>query len=87
VDPASWDKAKDVIFEALERAAEDREAFVRQRCPDPATCAEILSLLSSAATRDDLAAGQPAGERSLERPTGPWVTRMRWTRGAKSGRT
>ncbi len=61
VDPASWDKAKDVLFEALERAAEEREAFVRERCSDPTTCDEILSLLSSARTRDDIMARAPIG--------------------------
>lgn len=59
VDPVSWDKAKDVLFEALERAAEEREAFVRERCSDPTTCDEILSLLSSARTRDDIIARAP----------------------------
>jgi len=61
VDPGSWDKAKDVLFEALERAAEEREAFVRERCADPTTCDEILSLLSSARTRDDILARAPMG--------------------------
>jgi hypothetical protein len=61
VDPASWDKAKDVLFEALERAAEEREAFVRERCSDPTTCDEILSLLSSARTRHDILALAPMG--------------------------
>jgi len=61
VDPASWDKAKNVLFEALERAAEEREAFVRERCADPTTCDEILALLSSARTRDDILARAPVG--------------------------
>jgi hypothetical protein len=58
VDPASWQKAKDVLFEALERPAKEREAFVRQRCADPAMCAEILAILASVRTRDEFLASQ-----------------------------
>jgi hypothetical protein len=48
VEPTSWLKAKDVMFAALARPAEEREAFVRERCADPAVCAEILEVLATA---------------------------------------
>jgi hypothetical protein len=47
MDAASWQKAKDVIAEALKRAPPDREAFVRERCQDPALAAEVLTMLAA----------------------------------------
>ena len=47
MEPTSWLKAKDVMFEALARPADQREAFVRERCADPAVCAEILEVLAT----------------------------------------
>jgi len=58
VDPESWDRAKDIVYEALGRPGEEREAFVRQRCEDPAMREEILSLLAHSATWDDCVASQ-----------------------------
>src|SRR5205085_10443950 len=39
-DPATWEKAKDVIADALKRPAAERGAYVRERCPDPVLRAE-----------------------------------------------
>lgn len=50
MDHASWLKAKDVIFEAFQRPAGEREAFVRQRCGDSPVCDDILSLLGATPT-------------------------------------
>jgi hypothetical protein len=47
MDAASWQKAKDVIAEALKRARSDREAFVRQQCADPALAGEVLTMLAA----------------------------------------
>jgi len=58
MDPASWDKAKDIIFEALGLPAEDRDAFVRRHCDDPALCDEIIALLASAPAGDDFLASR-----------------------------
>src|SRR5207247_6244482 len=44
-DPATWEKAKDVIADALKRSPSEREAFVREHCPDPALRAEIDAML------------------------------------------
>jgi serine/threonine protein kinase len=45
-DPTSWQRAKDIISQALRRTPADREPFVRERCSDaPALCADILALL------------------------------------------
>jgi hypothetical protein len=62
MDPASWDKAKDIIFEAVGLPAEDREAFVRSRCDDAALCAEIMALLTSGAAGDDFLASRTVKE-------------------------
>jgi TolB-like protein/Tfp pilus assembly protein PilF/predicted Ser/Thr protein kinase len=45
MDPASWEQAKDVLADALKQPPADREAFVTERCADPALRAEILALL------------------------------------------
>jgi serine/threonine protein kinase len=58
VEPASWQKAKDVIVEALGRPAQEREAFVRERCTDPALCADVLAVLASGAAVAELVATQ-----------------------------
>src|SRR6478735_5837622 len=44
-DPATWEKAKDVIADALKRPAAERGAYVRERCPDPVLRAEIDEML------------------------------------------
>jgi serine/threonine protein kinase len=45
-------------MEALELPAEDRTPFVRERCEDPAVCAEILDMLAGVRTRDEFLASQ-----------------------------
>jgi serine/threonine protein kinase/Tfp pilus assembly protein PilF len=45
-DPAAWEKAKNVIADALRRPASERSAFVREQCPnDPDLGAEIDSII------------------------------------------
>ena len=44
-DPATWEKAKDVIADALKRPVSERAAYVRDRCSDPALRAEIDAML------------------------------------------
>jgi hypothetical protein len=45
MDPRSWEKAKDVIAGALKRSPSERDAFVRDHCPDEALRAEVDALL------------------------------------------
>ena len=47
MDAASWQKAKDVIAEALKRAPSEREAFVREQCPDSSLAGEVLTMLAA----------------------------------------
>jgi tRNA A-37 threonylcarbamoyl transferase component Bud32 len=54
MDAGSWNKVKDVLFEALQRPAEERAAFVRQRCSDPEICAEALTLLKDCKNETDV---------------------------------
>jgi hypothetical protein len=68
VDPVSWDKAKDLLFAALERAAEEREAFVRERCSDPTTCDEIT--ITGASLGHPLSAFANNGEWNLSGTVG-----------------
>jgi serine/threonine protein kinase len=47
MDPASWDRAKEILTNALKLPPSERETFVRDRCgDDPTICNEILALLS-----------------------------------------
>ena len=50
MDAESWKKLKDLIFEALQQPAAEREAYLRQRCTDPAMLAEGLTLLKHGET-------------------------------------
>lgn len=45
MDSKSWEKAKDVITDALKRSPSEREAFVREHCPDETLRAEVDALL------------------------------------------
>jgi len=45
VDATTWKKAKELLDEALNLRPDDREAFLRERCPDPSVQSEIRSLL------------------------------------------
>jgi serine/threonine protein kinase len=58
VDSASWQQAKHLLMEALELPVGARTAFVRQRCEDPAVCAEILEMLADVRTRDEFLASR-----------------------------
>src|SRR5262249_43446256 len=46
MDPASWRRAKDVIAEALQLPAAERDRFVRAQCSDPDLADEILTMLA-----------------------------------------
>ncbi len=47
MDPASWNKLKDLIFDALQQAPSDREAYLRERCADPALRESAMAMLRS----------------------------------------
>src|SRR5690349_15942881 len=92
VEPTAWLKAKDVMFAALARPADEREAYVRERCPDPAVCAEILEVLATApGTAEQFSQGvrsqpppaEPVPDTTLELGTavGPYVIVDRIGRG------
>src|SRR5215471_4502808 len=61
MDPAAWETVKDIVADALKQRPADREAFVRERCADPALRAEIEALLQHYQDASDF----------LEQP--PWV--------------
>ena len=47
MNPAAWNRAKDILSEVLSLAPHEREAIVRERCNDDAgLCDEILALLA-----------------------------------------
>jgi hypothetical protein len=52
MNAAGWERAKDVIAEALKQPASERETFIRAHCSEPSLPAEIIDLL---ATYDDAA--------------------------------
>jgi serine/threonine protein kinase len=58
VDSASWQQAKHLLMEALERPVEERTPFVRERCANSAVCAEILEMLEDVRTRDEFLASR-----------------------------
>ena len=45
MDATAWQKAKVLIDDALSLRSDEREAFLRERCPDPEAQAELRSLL------------------------------------------
>lgn len=54
MDQSSWQKAKDVLYEAQRLPAAEREAYVRQHFKDqPVVCDEVLAILPNADTPDD----------------------------------
>jgi Protein kinase domain len=60
MDQASWQKAKDVLYEAQRLPGPEREAFVRHHFKDqPEVCDEVLAILPSADTPDDLTVTKP----------------------------
>src|SRR3954470_1691292 len=80
MNPASWERAKDVIAEALQQAPAEREEFVRRRCTDTTLANEIITLINAYGDGDDfLADSRPGGgddeEDELEPGTriGPYV--------------
>jgi len=55
MDQASWQKAKDVLYEAQRLPGPNREAYVRKHFKDqPDVCDEVLALLPNADATDDL---------------------------------
>jgi hypothetical protein len=55
MDQASWQKAKDVLYEAHRLPGPEREAYVRLQFKDqPDVCDEVLAILPNADTPDDL---------------------------------
>jgi hypothetical protein len=55
MDQSSWQKAKDVLYEAQRLPGPEREAFVRRHFKDqPDVCDEVLAILPDANTPDDL---------------------------------
>jgi predicted Ser/Thr protein kinase len=55
MDQASWQKAKDVLYEAQRLPGPEREAYVRLQFKDqPDVCDEVLAILPNADTPDDL---------------------------------
>ncbi len=80
MNPASWERAKDVIAEALQQAPAEREQFVRRRCADTTLANEIITLINAYRDGDDfLADSQPGAfddeDDELEAGTciGPYV--------------
>jgi hypothetical protein len=54
MDQSSWQKAKDVLYEAQRLPAAEREAYVRKHFEDrPDVCDEVLAILPNADTPDD----------------------------------
>jgi serine/threonine protein kinase len=53
MDPITWQQAKELIANALERPASERQEYVREHCPDPDLCVEIQELLANADTLSD----------------------------------
>lgn len=45
MDATSWDKAKDLIADALELPASKRDAFLESRCADPLLLAEVRAMI------------------------------------------
>jgi serine/threonine-protein kinase len=45
MDAVTWERAKDLITDVLKRAPGEREAFLREQCPDPQLRAEIEAML------------------------------------------
>jgi len=48
MDPAAWQRAKVLMADALERPAAERDAFLREQCPDADLLAQILVMLRDA---------------------------------------
>jgi hypothetical protein len=54
MDQASWQKAKEVLYEAQRLPGPDREAYVRRHFNEqPDVCDEVLAFLPNVDTRDD----------------------------------
>lgn len=65
MDVDTWQRAKQLIAEALDRPAPEREAFVRERCPDSDLFREIRELLANVESLGGFL--EPAGQQSLQR--------------------
>src|SRR5881227_3559237 len=53
MDAVTWEKAKDLITELLSLAPADREAYLREHCPDPVLRAEIDAMMRAYETDPD----------------------------------
>src|SRR5438093_710829 len=47
MDAVTWERAKDLITDVLKRTPAEREAFLREQCPDPKLRAEIEAMLGA----------------------------------------
>ena len=79
MDAARWERVKEVFSAAVERGAEDRQAFLNESCAaDPALRAEVESLLQAHEQTDDFIE-RPAAQRAfglnLDPPPRPWIGR------------
>ena len=45
MDAVTWERAKDLITDVLKRTPAEREAFLREQCPDPKLREEIVAML------------------------------------------
>src|SRR5436190_20263963 len=48
MDPATWQRAKALMADGLERPPAEREAFLRSRCSDADLLKQVLSMIGSA---------------------------------------
>src|SRR4029079_9529175 len=60
MDPATWERAKDLITEVLRRSPAERQAFLRERCPDPQLRGEIEAMLHAYEKDPDFLEQPPA---------------------------
>src|SRR5277367_6055142 len=83
MDPKRWKQVDDVLQSALDRAPEEREAFLRQACgEDAALEREVRSLLTLESRAEgfmgrpaiDVAASAVAGEQLSANPIGPTIS-------------
>ena len=47
ISARDWPQVKELFQEALERPAEEREAFIRERAATPEVASEVASLLAA----------------------------------------
>jgi len=62
MDPARWERVKDLFQEALERPPEERDVHLREACPEDASLRNDVERLLSAHVRADAFLDRPAIE-------------------------